>query len=142
MPRRSAQSTSSNNNSIQNQLLSTLKWLLLVLFIVTGSITWKLVITNNNDYGRLLDLPPNFCPNTTATQQLGSTLSSPCQVEYQRVTANRTQGLTEVDLEQSRAFLGNRHRLALLAHTLQTRKKPVDAVFCGGSITLGHGVRE
>ena len=162
------------NATVQQQFLSTLKWLILVILVVTGSITWKLVAndaTRMNGASALLDLPRELCgtvvgsggpaeitkePSTheaeasirppTASPQtntLGSTLSqtSACEQEYQRVTATRTQGITKIDLENSRALMGNRHRLAVLAKKLQSKEKPINAIFCGGSITIGHGVQ-
>jgi hypothetical protein len=65
----------------------------------------------------------------------------PCLVEYQRVTENRTEGLTVEDLERSRAYVGNRHRLGLFASKLvAAQRQPVNVIVCGGSISLGHGV--
>jgi hypothetical protein len=63
--------------------------------------------------------------------------------EYERVSANRTAGLTAEDLERSRANVGDRSRLAALAAKLAApprRRRPVRVVVCGGSISLGHGV--
>ena len=158
-------------NSAQQQFLSTLKWLVLVILAVTGSITWKLISNDSLRDGSasyMLDLPRELCgtvvgtgaallqskgsnvtlteqSTTTTTVATDSTLSrdiSSCEMEYRRVTANRTKGLTDVDFEHSRALIGSRYRLANLAKKLQARQNPVNAVFCGGSITIGHGVLE
>ena len=83
----------------------------------------------------------------------------PCEVQYQQtVVQTRTPGLTEEDMQRSRAFRGNEWRLSNLARKLNhqihssssssngtTRSttkhpQPVTAIVSGGSISLGHGV--
>ncbi|CAB9500066.1 expressed unknown protein [Seminavis robusta] len=69
-------------------------------------------------------------------------LEDPCDVEYKRVTADRTQGLTKEDLKRSWTNTGNRQRLAQLGETLNAMKRkprPIKGVVSGGSISLGHG---
>jgi len=67
-------------------------------------------------------------------------VNDPCLAEYIRVTATRTAGLTADDLERSRAYTGNRQRLATVAHKLIEQHKPLHIIVCGGSISMGHGV--
>ena len=144
------------------QVVATLKLLSLVIFFVTGSVTWQLSgTTSTNQVARqasLLDIPQELCEGVsrhirhaeaqetanppTPAPTLGRELpaTSSCQLEYQRVTSNRTKGITEQDLEQSRALIGNRYRLSQLSAKLQRREERVNAVVCGGSITIGHGV--
>jgi hypothetical protein len=67
-----------------------------------------------------------------------------CEAEYQRVTTNRTKGLTDEDLKRSWTNTGNRYRLSTLAKSLtdMTRNpRPIKAVVSGGSISLGHGTK-
>lgn len=130
------------------QVANTLQLLSLIIFFVTGSVTWHLSASGSNNIARqatLIDIPQELCQGRSVQeqesgQQTLAPVRSKCLQEYQRVTANRTQGITLQDLEQSRALIGNRHRLALLATKLQERKDAVNAVVCGGSITIGHGV--
>ena len=140
-------------------LLTNLKWISLMVFLVSGSLMWQQIM--GIDIARqshaLLDLPQEVrdaiisnprglrhakgSENTTAAVAVAvAAVPDACQEEYDRATASRTPGLTIDDLERSRALVGNRHRLANLAKTLGARDKPVTAVVCGGSITLGHGV--
>ena len=60
--------------------------------------------------------------------------------DVQRVTADRTAGLTADDFVRSRAVVGNRQRLARVAHRLINKNEPIHMVVCGGSISIGHGV--
>lgn len=155
-------------NSIQQQFLATLKWGFLLSVVATGFIMWKLVANaslGDVSGSSMLDLPRDLCgtvvrtnasgvalndapsvqsiPLLTSAPASGSTLSpSRCDKEYHRVMANTTKGLSEVDFEHSRALIGNRRRLAILAEKLQAQQQPVNAIFCGGSITIGHGVHE
>jgi len=81
----------------------------------------------------------------TSAKAVADDNDSYCAAEYSRVTATRTPGLTEDDLERSRAYIGNRQRLAkfstkLLVSSLSSSSSPVNVVVCGGSISLGHGV--
>lgn len=85
--------------------------------------------SSNSNNHLMLDLPRGgLC---------GDTSTAVCQDEYERVTSNFT--LTKTDLQNSRALLGNRHRLAALSKKLKSNR-PVNAVVCGGSITMAHGV--
>ena len=68
-----------------------------------------------------------------------TSITSPCQLEYDRITSNRTLGLTEQDLLRSRAWMGNQYRVNLAIDTLNQRRRPMLAVVAGGSISLGHG---
>jgi hypothetical protein len=61
-----------------------------------------------------------------------------CWTEYQRVTQDRTQGLTVENLRRSRAWIGNEHRLQKVASSMAT--KPMTVLVAGGSISLGHGI--
>ncbi len=63
----------------------------------------------------------------------------PCMEEYKRLVSDRTPGLTTEDMLRSRTYIGNRHRLATLASKFEVA--PINAVVCGGSISLGHGVK-
>ena len=63
----------------------------------------------------------------------------PCMEEHKRLVSNRTPGLTTEDMLRSRTYIGNRYRLATLASKLEVA--PIKAVVCGGSISLGHGVK-
>ena len=74
------------------------------------------------------------------SSSISTTENDLCQVEFQRVTSNQTKGLTPENLRRSWTHVGSRKRLAKLAHKLQQRKEPVNAVVSGGSISLGHGV--
>lgn len=126
--------------------MATLRWFTVVIFLVTFFIIWDSSIWHPEDgqNTRLLDLPRKVRQDLSAIVDAGidqgGTMVDQCRAEYQRVTFNRTRGLTLDDLERSRALIGNRHRLANLARTLQQRNKPITGVVCGGSITLGHGV--
>eukprot|EP00584_Thalassiosira_punctigera_P018826 CAMPEP_0172566282 /NCGR_PEP_ID=MMETSP1067-20121228/111285_1 /TAXON_ID=265564 ORGANISM="Thalassiosira punctigera, Strain Tpunct2005C2" /NCGR_SAMPLE_ID=MMETSP1067 /ASSEMBLY_ACC=CAM_ASM_000444 /LENGTH=360 /DNA_ID=CAMNT_0013357353 /DNA_START=33 /DNA_END=1111 /DNA_ORIENTATION=- len=71
-----------------------------------------------------------------------TTPSSSCQAEYDRVTAGQTPGLTNQDLRRSQAWIGNQYRLVRTMEVLSSRRRPVVAVVAGGSISLGHGVRQ
>ncbi|CAB9531008.1 expressed unknown protein [Seminavis robusta] len=153
MPRRSTGSSStkptgSTKNSSRgfgNPLFATLKGLAVLLMLLSACITWKLISSeqqHTNNGGSMI--PRELCSTTTTTttgsmSKLGSG-DDMCQKEYQRVTSNRTKGITRDDLERSRALVGNRYRLAMLAKTLKERKRPITGVVCGGSISLGHGV--
>jgi hypothetical protein len=103
-----------------------------------------------------MPLPTTLSP-TQAPKEAPAAITAPesanqkdvCQEEYDRVTANRTQGLTREDLIRSRTLLGNRQRLANLAHKLHILRdgttdnnnmQPITMVVNGGSISLGHGV--
>ena len=135
---------------------STLKLLSLVIFVVTGSLFWQLVSLSGNGNDTLtspsqLDAPRELCKKeepvkkeaiaaTVRPAQTQEPIANSCQAEYERSTSNTTRGLTLDDLEQSRALIGNRHRLAFLSAKLQDRQEPVNAIVCGGSITIGHGV--
>mmetsp|Transcript_14631 Transcript_14631/g.35262 ORF Transcript_14631/g.35262 Transcript_14631/m.35262 type:complete len:537 (+) Transcript_14631:53-1663(+) len=76
---------------------------------------------------------------TSESRKLPPTHSS-CQVEYERITAKQTPGLTNQDLRRSQAHEGNQYRLAQTMTALSSRERPVVAVVAGGSISLGHGV--
>ena len=154
--------TTRPTSTSSQQVVATLKLLSLVIFAVTGSVTWQLTSTTSTGQvarqASLLDIPYELCggvsrhihreeapekanpPTLAPTPEQELPALTSCQQEYQRVTSNRTQGITEQDLEQSRALIGNRHRLAQLSAKLQRREEPVNAVVCGGSITIGHGV--
>ncbi len=58
------------------------------------------------------------------------------------VTTSRTLGVTDQDLRQSEAWLGNRRHLAgmIRAVVAARRRRPIVAVVAGGSTLLGHGV--
>jgi hypothetical protein len=62
-----------------------------------------------------------------------------CKGEYERVTSSRMIGFMTDDLERSRAYLGNRKRLATFTEELQNREQ-LNVVVNGGSVTLGNGV--
>eukprot|EP00970_Alexandrium_tamarense_P001662 scaffold202_cov202-Alexandrium_tamarense.AAC.3 len=66
--------------------------------------------------------------------------NNPCQLEYDRISAKQTPGLTKHDFLRSRAWLGNQYRLTQLMKSLSSRTRPVVGVVAGGSISLGHGV--
>ena len=83
---------------------------------------------------------PPLAKTTSVITGDNSNVNDPCLAEYNRVTADRTSGLTADDLERSRAYAGNRQRLATVAHKLIAQQKPLHIVVCGGSISLGHGV--
>jgi hypothetical protein len=116
-----------SGTSSSQVLISTLRWLSALVFLLTGSLTWQLL--SKSQYAQdWLDIP------------LPCTITNVCEAEYQRVTRDRTKGLTKDDLERSRAHVGNRYRLAVLSQKLQQQVEPVTAVVCGGSISIGHGV--
>lgn len=122
------------HNKKRPSAASTVKWMVLVVVAVTGSITWKLMVvlvgdSSSNSNNHLMDLPRG--------ELCGATSITKCQEEYFRVTSNFT--LTKTDLQNSRALLGNRHRLAALSKKLKSNR-PINAVVCGGSITMAHGV--
>lgn len=78
---------------------------------------------------------------TKTEKKTAGELDDICATEYDRVTAtSRTPGLTLDDLERSRAFTGNRQRLAKFSTKLSALQSPVNVIVCGGSISLGHGV--
>jgi hypothetical protein len=130
--------------SYAQQFFFTLRWLSALVFLLTGGLTWQLMLQSKSpSRDAWLDLPGRPVCATTATSTAdtsSSTRSDLCEAEYQRVARDRTPGLTKDDLERSRALMGNRHRLAGLARKLQQRIEPVTAVICGGSISIGHGV--
>lgn len=64
-----------------------------------------------------------------------------CMEEYSRVTAKRTDGLTDEDVQRAWMYRGNRYRLTKFVEKLRKREEPVTAVVSGGSISLGHGVQ-
>lgn len=72
--------------------------------------------------------------STTITLQQ----KDPCDDEYHRIVSHITSGLTPDDYVRSQAYPGNRYRLGRFIEKLQQR--PIHAVVCGGSISLGHGV--
>lgn len=96
-------------------------------------------------------------PAVTSSIATSTTDNDSCRKEYERITADRLPGLTKEDLLRSITYSGNRHRLAILANKLGmmnmnrrnhnekavtvTTTQPVRAIVCGGSITLGHGVK-
>ena len=130
-----------------SQLMFVLCWFTSITILVTGGILWKQVLlpAKNDIYTYYLDLPPQHQQHQR--QQLYSAKGSfshidNCRKEYEQANSNRTRGLTSEDLEHSRALIGNRHRLAVLANKLVVRKRPVTAVVCGGSISLGHGLQD
>lgn len=64
---------------------------------------------------------------------------STCDIEYDRIAAARTPGMTAEDLQRATyAWTGNRYNLAQVAEQLY--KRPVVGIAMGGSITMGHGV--
>lgn len=71
---------------------------------------------------------------------ISDTVTSSCQVEYDRITAKQIPGITNQDLRRSQAWLGNQYRLTQTMEALSSRQRPVVAVVAGGSISLGHGV--
>ena len=123
------------------QLFLTFRWLSGLGFLVTGCVTILLVWSESQKPSNLWgDVPPPAEPCAQVASSASAASNDRCLAEYTRVTKDRTPGLTKDDLERSRALVGNRHRLALLAHKLEQRQQPVTAVVCGGSISLGHGV--
>ena len=66
-------------------------------------------------------------------------INSQCQAEYDRISSNRTPGITTQDLLRSKAWIGNQYRLNKAINTLSDKKRPFVAVVAGGSISLGHG---
>jgi len=100
---------------------------------------------------------------TTPTNRSGAfqTQTPPedvCWTNYQKATSDRLAGITDEDVLRSKTYFGNRYRLAVLANALGMdragsnsnnnnntvvgfAKKPIQAVVCGGSISLGHGVK-
>lgn len=64
-----------------------------------------------------------------------------CLLEFHRVTQDQTLGLTEESLERSRAWVGNQERLRDVAQTLKDESKSLNVVVFGGSISLGHDIR-
>jgi hypothetical protein len=150
-----------SKNGISQQLVGTLRWFVLVVVLVIGRILWLQLSVTQYDSSSLrnvrssaescMDLPSRPAAasvNTSTATSLERTVSTSrppvehdaCMVEYQRVTAQRTRGLTAEDLERSRALMGNRYRLAQVARSLQHRQRPITVAVCGGSISLGHGV--
>ena len=144
-------------------LLLHLKWISLIVFLVSGSVLWQQMNNNgihhhnnpddhhHHPHHEWMNLPlDNSMPrrddfmlrqnNNNNNSNNAIATDDTCQAEYDRATVDRTPGLTLDDLERSRALVGNRHRLATLAETLRAGDKPLLAVVCGGSITLGHGV--
>ena len=140
-----------------------LKWISLIVFMVSGSVMWQQMSgthhadhhnpddNHNHPHHEMMNLPPElqreYLSDTTSSSTTTTMLRQnpiipvdTCQEEYDRATADRTPGLTMDDLERARALVGNRHRLANVAETLRVGEKPITAVVCGGSITLGHGV--
>lgn len=86
----------------------------------------------------------------TSNHHNNHNMNDACEREYQRLTANRTEGLTREDFQRAWTYKGNRQRLARLAHQLNSlqnkqesssrRTAPIQVVVTGGSISLGHGV--
>ena len=74
---------------------------------------------------------------TSATAPFAT--SSPCELEYSRLSNNRTYGITRQDLLRSQAHTGNPYRLQKAIRTLSQLQRPFVAVVAGGSISLGHG---
>jgi hypothetical protein len=66
-----------------------------------------------------------------------------CRAEYARITAGQTPTVTDQDLRQSVAWLGNRQCLeGVMARLLLPARhlRPVVAVVARGGILIGHGV--
>ena len=76
---------------------------------------------------------------SSSASTTASILTNSCELEYNRISSNRTYGITRQDLLHSRAHTGNPYRLQKAIHTLSQRRRPFVAVVAGGSISLGHG---
>jgi hypothetical protein len=64
-----------------------------------------------------------------------------CNKEYLYVKREQTIGIKPEDYLRSNAYYGNRQRLHTLVTKLRTGTQKVTVVTCGGSITIGHGVK-
>lgn len=142
-----------NNNSKWYSARFSLKVLLPILILFNGALNFfsyrqHVVLldtkdTPNNLHSSLSEAQV-VSKNTifSIQQQQQKQQENVCTAEYQRVMVNQgaTPGLTQEDFRRSRAWVGNEQRLANIARKLQNRSKPVNAVVCGGSISIGHGV--
>jgi hypothetical protein len=136
-----------NGNSSNNIILFILRWLALVLVVTSFTIVWKLA--NHHDGGvGLVGVPSSRewrleAATYFSKEKLSNDDGDKCQKAHEYATRQYprwTPGWTPDDMERSRALVGNRHRLALLAEKLTASKQPILGVVCGGSISLGHGV--
>lgn len=143
------------NNSSKNIILFILRWLALILVVTSVTIVWKLATHHDDDQALffnkgvdLIGVPSSREWRSEAAayfsnEKRTASIDDKCQNAYEYATRQYprwTPGWTVDDMERSRALVGNRHRLALLAEKLTASEQPILGVVCGGSISLGHGV--
>jgi hypothetical protein len=124
----------------------------------------------NNTIGGIVDEHKRAFAHTQSTNPLAASSGAAhhqthtpgdvvCWENYQRAIADRLMGITDEDVLRSKTFFGNRYRISVLANVLgmdtisnsnnntiphkavSAAKRPVKAIVCGGSISLGHGVK-
>jgi hypothetical protein len=65
-----------------------------------------------------------------------------CYKDYMTIKKDQTpNGLQYDDYKRSQAYYGNGQRLYRFVQGLQTGTKPKKIIVCGGSISIGHGVK-